>query len=1304
MTLDPLFGFAPLHLLRALGPLPEHGEAPGVVRFPAVGFFADLTDFTALAVRLGEEGPVGTERLSRLLAAAFEALVGSIAGCGGEVVKYAGDALFATWTVEGDPGALVANTVAAGVLARRALSAVAVSQEGELAVRIGVGLGELTATRLGGYAGRWELLVGGPALSPAVEAQGSAGPGELVLAPQAWAVAPDSWTGIAVPAAGMRFEQGRIPTGAPRPRRGELEDWERALFRAHVSPTVLAELALGTEVWLSELRRVSVVFVHLERGEVGAGLQALHEATRVIQAGLDRYDGTLDKLSVDDKGTVAIGVFGLPPGPSERRADRAVQAALVLHEDLASMGWSPSVGLTTSTLLAGPVGPPVRREYTLLGAGMNLAARLMQAASGRVLCDRDTWEEARGTVHFQGPRRLELKGYPDAVEVWDVEGLQPAPPPLDVLVGRDDVTLALESWLSARPSGPVLVHGPAGIGKSSVLRRAARAAADMGMRSLWASGERVHRNTPYQPWRSLLEQLFDLSRDLDSGARREGLREKLAAWPSVAQLAPLLAPFIELTVDATPLTENLEGVTRAERTSEAVTGVVRRLASEQPVLLVLDDAHWVDSATWDLLHELCRGSPPLWVLAGHRPFEGPPTPGLQAILELPSTRQLELGALSPGQIAEVIALRLEVQDVSEPIASWVVEKSGGNPYFVVELVKSLADHGGLRIEGATAQVGPRELEPTPIPGTIEQVISSRVGTLSLMGQHVVKAASAIGEHFEAPLVAQMLHVDEGVVQDRLATLASAGLVVPPSNGSGTWAFCHALTRDVTYGLLLQAQARPLHRAVALWYEAQRDRGPAVHAIIAHHWEAAEDFEPMVLHLGAAAEHADAEGVYAESQQHLTRLLAHVREPEDPAARLDVVRWERMLATAGFRLGDLASCLEHAQRSLELAGQAVPRRTAGQLWALSTSLVRIGLWRLGIGLRRPAPGSVAGGLAAEASLAWGRIAEHGYFIGPLPWLLAAFRSLDLGIRGSEPADLARQMGVVAVVLAPARRPDLAGPWVRRAQREARRSENPRAACFAQWCQAMVAATRGRWALATDLSERVMLTAQALGDRETLQYARVVGSVSAYLTGRFDEARRIFAELGQAAGGAKNRQFQAWGAYGQAECLLPQGRFDEAEPLLREALRLLDEVPEIPSEMVVWGLLGRVHAHRGEWDCACAAADECLERAETFKPIIWAILEGFASPLEVHLERWAATGHRDAGRLRRSERVLRNFAVVFRFARPRLLRLQAERLHLDGKARQARKRLARAARLAESMDMPHEASMARTLQEELGHGGE
>ncbi|MBV8562558.1 MAG: AAA family ATPase, partial [Actinobacteria bacterium] len=525
----------------------------------------------------------------------------------------------------------------------------------------------------------------------------------------------------------------------------------------------------------------------------------------VVGEAVARVVGEVESLGGHVKDLAGDGVLAFFGAPTTREddAERAVRCGLRIVGEMEEYarevrrGWGVEgfgvrVGAATGAVVVGEVGAGERVEYAAFGDTVNLAARLQGAAEpGAVLVDDATQRAVGQLFSWDGPAELELKGKSEPVRAWRVAGLQAAGPRAQRglpgvetrLVGRSrELGLGREALegLRAGRGGILVVSGDAGIGKSRLLSELRAIAERDGTR--WLEGRCVSygESLPYWPFRDLLRgEWIGAGVDEPELRVRVGLRRRLDQLfaAEAAELYPYLGGLLEVALEpeAAARTAQLSPEALQWRTFEVVGGLFARLAEEGPLVLALEDLHWADSTSVLLLEQLlslAEDAPVLLVLS-LRPERDHPSWGLRehAGREFPHLlREVDLGPLGDAD-GELLAALVAPATLPAELERRVLAAAEGNPFFLEELVRSLADVGALVREGDGWRFD--HAVEVEVPPTVEKVILARLDRLTSASHALVTAASALGRSFAVPLL-------EGVLgeldADALHELQRLGLI------------------------------------------------------------------------------------------------------------------------------------------------------------------------------------------------------------------------------------------------------------------------------------------------------------------------------------------------------------------------------------------------------------------------------------------------------------------------------------------------------------------------------------------------
>ncbi len=424
-ALKTLAKYASQRLLSYLERSPQVPDEPIAMSFPAAVLFADMQNFTILAERLTREDPrLGVQKLAGYLDIYIGRLVDIITECGGDIVKFAGDACFAIWpATDADKDLVRVIRLAAncGLEIQKQLHNYRVDDDVTLALRVGVSAGPLHELHLGGYLERWEQLFAGRAMGQAGQAGTRAQPGQVVLGPRAVRELERHGAGQRRAANGARPAALGMPPlppdlQAPPLQRSMIPADAREAFNVYVPRAVLVGDATGMR---AELRPVTVLFCKVKGVEFSPETPAavVQIIMLVMQECVYRYEGSLNRFGVDEKGAILLAAFGLPPLVHADDPLRGVRAAVDIRRSLKVVGYDCAIGVATGRAFCGTVGNDTRCEYTMHGTNVNLAARLMVNAE-TILCDENTQRAAGAEFEFESQPPLTVKGRDDAVQTY----------------------------------------------------------------------------------------------------------------------------------------------------------------------------------------------------------------------------------------------------------------------------------------------------------------------------------------------------------------------------------------------------------------------------------------------------------------------------------------------------------------------------------------------------------------------------------------------------------------------------------------------------------------------------------------------------------------------------------------------------------------------------------------------------------------------------------------------------------------------------------------------------------------------
>lgn len=757
-----------------------------------VTMFLDVAGFTPLTAALEAHGSAGLEELQNLLNSFFGRVDRTIKSWGGTVVRYEGDAVVAMFDrqprLEGALGA-------AGQILDIADDMAAVETLAGLQgirAKIGIASGPLRSLLLE-HGDRRGIVVAGLALDAAVDAEHHATPGDVIASQTVWPGLPDMETELIEPGT-TQAQHRRLALPDPRPTPRDVDTDPRVGAEQVVDPrTVLDDIVIERVtrgLATTDFRVVGSLFVGLDDID---HLTDLIPATRTMSRIVLDAGGAVLSVASGDKGHKALISVGAPAAIDEIEARVLTIADALLNEPSLKL----RIGATTATNLAGKLGGSVRADYTLLGNGVNMAARLMGLAEpGSALVDEVTAAAVDGQFGFSPPMDLDVKGRATPLRVraytpGDIAApisLGAAHSPFVNRFDELDQLRQLSDEAVAGRGSACNVVGSAGVGKTRLIREFVDQG---GNATYFLSLPRHRRSAGTDKLAPLFRWLLGLSDDERPTSSTIDRLLDIAGWDRSREqyLRVLVDTARSDTPDGAPASND------SELLRSMAVDLVRRRATESPVTLVIDGADGLQGLALAVVEDIARAAPDLpllLVLIGRNPVDSP------------SDSSIDLGDLGSD---DAITL---ASSLGEADPSALIDQVGGNP-----LAIELAQGSGADDLRLTALIGAR------IESSGEQVATW------------VREAAVFGEHLPLASVAEVA----GTVPSELF---ASGLL--RTDISGEWArFESDLTREVAYASLTGTRRKVLHHAAGSVLEARLDRDdPVTPAMVADHFSQTDD--------------------------------------------------------------------------------------------------------------------------------------------------------------------------------------------------------------------------------------------------------------------------------------------------------------------------------------------------------------------------------------------------------------------------------------------------------------------------------
>jgi len=885
--MEALSAYIPIDLRHALArgaALPDHTS--GAALFADISGFTPLTE--ALVRALGPQR--GAEELTRWLNEIYDALLAEIETYRGSVIGFSGDAI-TCWFDDHNPDYLQPHPATSTTL-RATACALAIQRTMQRFARVdipGAGIVSLAMKAVVTVGPAQRFLVGDPTIQLVDALAGQtlyrlatgehlAERDEVLLDQTAASALTDQVTVLewredfesgkrfaAVQALGVTVET------APWPQLEE-DALNDDLLRPWLLPPVYDRLKSGMGEFLTELRPTVALFLRFSGIDYDDDPEAqskLNKYVEAVQRILARYDSYMFQLIIGDKGSNLYASFGAPQA-HEDDAIRAISAALDLRDLQIDFIKDVQIGVSQGLTRTGACGGMYRRTYSAIGDEVNLAARLMQnATAGQVLVNQNVRKATADSFTWEELPPLLVKGKSQPVTVLrliarrgrhDIRLHEPkyALP----MVGRATELALVEQKLNLalRGRGQIVgITAEAGMGKSRLIAEVIRLARERDMLGYGGECQSYGTNISYLVWQNIWQQFFNLDPAWSLAKQVASLERQLSDTnPTLLPRLPLLGAVLNLQIPDNELTGSFNAKLRKESLEALLVDCLRKRAHAMPLLLVLEDCHWLDPLSHDLLEAIGRAIFDLQVLIvmAYRP------PQLDRLLA-PRIKQLfhfteiSLTDLPAQDIEQLVALKLgqiygEAATVPQALIEKISQRAQGNPFYIEELLNYLHDRD-------IDPQQPEALEQIDLPNSLYSLILSRIDQLTENQKTLLKVASVIGRLFRVAMLWGVYNQfgDQERLRKDLDTLSALDLTpLDTPEPELAYLFKHILTQEVAYETLAFATRAMLHDQIGQYIESHyRDMLDQYVDLLAYHYEHSENQSKKREYLLKAAEAA-----------------------------------------------------------------------------------------------------------------------------------------------------------------------------------------------------------------------------------------------------------------------------------------------------------------------------------------------------------------------------------------------------------------------------------------------------------------
>lgn len=1280
--------------------------------------FADISGFTTLTESLREKfgARQGAEELTKQLDLVYSALIAEIEKYGGSVIGFAGDSMLCWFDKSGDgdqeSGARASSCAFAMQESIREFPA--------LALKVCIASGDARRFVVGDETIQRIDTLAGATVARTATGEHLANKGEVLLDEGTANVLGETiqireWRSDE--GSGGRFAViGRMETGD----RNQIQEQNvlgaeaqsvtpvLQALKPYVHHAVYERETSGQGQFLNEFRPCVALFIRFTGIDYDSDSaeSELDDFIRSVQATASRYEGTLVDITIGDKGSYAYINFGAM-NVHEDDPRRAVKAALELRN---KTGLKLQMGITQGLMLAGAYGGKTRKTFSALGDEVNLAARLMTTAGdNEILVSSHIYKAVQEHFTFEARPAVMVKGRSRPIPLYRLIGesrrraMRLQEPHYSLpMVGRQAELKRIEEKLDLAKEGRsqvIAIVAEAGLGKSRLVAEVIRSARRKGFVGFGGACQSDGLTSPYLVWKTIWTAFFGVDPDAPLKEQIRILEGELKEHaPDRMEALPLLGPILNLDIPDNDFTRNLEPEQRKNILTTLLQNCLSAATRSEPILIVMEDLHWVDALSHDLLEALAKALAdcPICFLLAYRP---PQLMRLQAprIETLPYFTNIALDEFTPAEGEQAVRAKLAQLYPSQSgavpplLVEKLMQRSQGNPFYLEELLNYLRDRG----------LDPRDstgLNKIELPDSLHTLVLSRIDQLSEHEKTTLRAASIVGRSFRAswltgyyPALGDLVHVKTDL--DKLDSLDITPLDSEPEL---TYLFKHIVTHEVTYESLPFAIRAQLHERLAVYLESI---GAPVEMIAQHYGRTNNQDKQREYWLKAGDAAREAFNNEA-ALDHYERLYPLISEPKEQG-RLCLKR-----AEVYYGRGRLAEARENLTLGLNLIGKPLPA-TALQ--------IRAGL--LGQGLKQfwhrlwfsinPMPDET--GLETEINndyLDLLRAYELLIFIdtlankiGPVDYYLGMkILNMAESTRRKSPI-LARAYAILALGFGvmPIPQHALAQAYFRRARATLTGLDHLYTQAFVLWREGQYALNNGKWEDGEKAYQQALEISDRLGDRRNWAFALINQARLAHFRGQFELSIKRSVVVYQNGRARNHLEHQAWGLNGQAVSLFHLGKTTQAADLLEKALTLYASIADSgTAEQSTMGTLAGVYLRKGELEKARDAADKTARLLKQASVRIAPSFDSYSNVAHVYLALWEKSGtQHEKSELKalaqQACNALHRFARTYPIARARALLWQGLYDWLDGKPRSAQKNWQKSLAAAQRLSMPYDEAL-------------
>ncbi len=902
--------------------------------------FVDLSGFTPLTDTLMQAGPGGAEQLSIILNEIFEPLVRLVYSQGGFIPYFAGDAFTAVFPEEEHRSA---SDILEATIQMHQLFANRESRFGEFTIGIksGISHGEVEWGIVGHK--QKSFYFRGAAMDGSAESQKRAEDEDIIVDEVFLSRYPNhqqlSWAHI-----GDGYHKLLDIPDVPK--------WE-------LTAPSLPKLAKATALHFlpravvdynqdGEFRSVLSIFLSFEGVETH---DQLNDFASIVLEEISNFSGYFKEIDFGDKGGVMVALFGAPV-TYENSVERAMEFILSLTENLDELvktGLRYRVGATVGTAYTGVIGGHERCQYAAVGNRVNLAARIMSKANwGEVLVDLDIQKDPR--FRFLNKGAIHYKGITGSVPTYRLIGrnYESRSNYLGKIVGRSKELSKLidiaQPIFKGENAGIAYIFGEAGVGKSRLAYEIRKILVNEHLAEWHICQTDQILKKPFNPFTYFLRNYFEVSPDISSEMNRDNFiarfdkivdeleqvdtKDAKTVLRELRRTKSVLGALIGIHFKDS-IWGQLDAKGRYQNTLSAIINLILAISTVRPVVIELEDAHWIDDNSRELLHELVRqiGRYPILLLITSRFKDDGSKPVLLNNLQLKASNltvfEIDLNTLHPHAVRNFAETALQGK-ISEGFFNLLLRTSNSNPFYLEQVLEYFMERNLAKKEDGVWNIKEESFE---ISNSINSILTARIDRLSTLVKETVKSAAVIGREFELPILTEVMKAQPIFTSKNGQTGSILKEQVKAAERVQIWhamnelryIFRHSLLHEAVYSMQLRTRLQYLHRLIAeaierIFAKKLEER----YVDLAFHYEQADVFHKTCEYLHKAADYFKSNYQNQQALDYYEKLLEKLNVQENKTHQLEThLNKGKVLEL----IGDWESCQDEYEKALQLAKES-----------------------------------------------------------------------------------------------------------------------------------------------------------------------------------------------------------------------------------------------------------------------------------------------------------------------------------------------------------------------------------------------